>query len=322
MVLNNFLSICGGRKWGFEDIPNLDRKVTIVTGASSGLGVITARELARKGAHVFCVGRSEEKTMAVIQSLIQETGNERIEFLQADLMDLSSVKSAAESFLARDLPLHILVNNAGIMGGPFTLSKDGIESQFATNHFAHFYLSLLLLPAMKLARPNAVRIVNVASMAHKMFTVQGGIQFEKMNDSDSYNEHWHYGQTKLANLLFTKELASRLSQASKEHDHIYVNAAHPGVVYSPLWEKTFLFQLGIGKLFMLSPEEGAKTQLFLATDPSIEDTENPIKGKYFVPRAQEQNPSATASDPELAKKLWDFSGRVLKDKGFMVPSLR
>nr|CAG8589139.1 3291_t:CDS:2 [Entrophospora candida] len=156
------------RNFDFADIPDLSGKVAAVTGGNSGIGYVTCRELARKNAHVFILTRNIERGTTAVEKIKQETENQNIEFLQLDLQSLKSVKECAESFLARKLPLHILINNAAIVATKFSLTVDGIQDQFGVNHVGHFYLTKLLLPTLEASAPS--RIVNVSSDGHKFAT--------------------------------------------------------------------------------------------------------------------------------------------------------
>ncbi|CAG8764898.1 20364_t:CDS:2, partial [Dentiscutata erythropus] len=187
-------------RFSFDKIPDLSGKIAIVTGGNTGIEIITARELARKNAHVFVASRSRDRGESALQSL-------------------NSVKHAAEIFLARKLPLHILVNNAGIMATPFATTIDGIQDQFGTNHIGHFVFTLLLLPTIKASAPS--RIVSVSGRAHER-APPAGIEFEKLNDPEAHTPFQRYGQSKLANILFTLELNKRLSGTN-----IYCNCLHP-----------------------------------------------------------------------------------------------
>ncbi|CAG8660620.1 266_t:CDS:2, partial [Cetraspora pellucida] len=203
-----FRTIFSKKHFVFNDIPDLSGKVAIVTGANAGIGIVTARELARKNAHVFVASRSKEKGESAVELIKKETNNNSVEFLQLDLQSLNSVKNAAETFLARKLPLHILVNNAGMLTQTFGLTQDGIQDQFGVNHIGHFLFTLLLLPTIKASAPS--RIVNISSMAHQ-YTPPGGIEFDKLNDPNAHTAFQRYAQSKLANILFTIELNKRLS---------------------------------------------------------------------------------------------------------------
>ncbi|CAG8603662.1 7627_t:CDS:2 [Cetraspora pellucida] len=276
----------------FTNIPDLSGKVAIVTGANTGIGIVTARELARKNAHVFVACRSKERGESAVELIKEETNNDSVEFLQLDLQSLNSVKHAAETFLARKLPLHILINNAGIMATPFELTQDGIQDQFAS-------------------APS--RIVNVSSIAHKL-TPPGGIEFDKLNDPNAHTAFQRYAQSKLANILFTIELNKRLSGTN-----VYCNCVHPGSINTELfrgiitnwgyWIKPFL---SVVSIFLLTPNDGALTQLYCATSPEIEEQD--YRGKYFVPFGVLGETTDFGKDEELAKKLWDFSENLVKEK--------
>nr|CAG8516214.1 10061_t:CDS:2 [Entrophospora candida] len=284
------------KNFKFAEIPDLSGKVAVVTGGNSGIGYVTCRELSRKNAHVFILARNIERGTAAVEKIKQETGNQNVEFLQLDLQSLKSVKECAESFLARKLPLHILVNNAGIAATKFPLTVDGIQDQFGTNHVGHFYLTKLLLPTLEASAPS--RIVNVSSQAYKL--ASDGIKFDKINDP-TLSSMKRYGTSKLANILFTVELNKQL-----EGKKIYVNSLHPGNVNTeligkitnkwtaPLW--------GLAKcIFLITPDDGALTTLYCATSPEIENKN--LRGKYFIPFGVEsptnkhENAVASSSPP-------------------------
>ncbi|CAG8740447.1 34104_t:CDS:2, partial [Racocetra persica] len=287
----------------FNNIPDLSGKVAIVTGGNNGIGFITVRELARKNAHVFIASRNKEKGESAVEQIKKETKNNAIEFLQLNLQNLNSVKHAAETFLARNLPLHILVNNAGIMVTPFETTEDGIQDQFGVNHIGHFLFTILLLPTIKASAPS--RIVNVSSLVHDRAK---GIDFDKLNDPNAYTPFERYYQSKLANVLFTTELDKKLAGTNV---YCVIKTDLYGSFVSSLgsWTKPLV---SIGRHFMLTPDDGALTQLYCATSPEIE--EKNYRGKYFVPFGELGKPSAPAKDEELAKKLWDFSERFIKEK--------
>ncbi|EPZ37027.1 NAD(P)-binding protein [Rozella allomycis CSF55] len=259
----------------FDDIPDLSGKVAIVTGGNTGIGFVTVRELARKNCHVFLGSRSKEKADIAIQKIKEVIPNANVEFLGMDLLSLESVDAAVHDFKAKGLPLHILINNAGIMACPFSLSKDGIESQFATNHVAHFRLTTGLLPILEASRPS--RIVNVSSMAHKW---ADSFDLNELNNEKKYSKWTAYGVSKLSNIYFTRELSRRLEE--KGVNDLYVNCVHPGVVNTELTRHNSFFGLTkfFASLFFISPDQGAMTQLYVATNQDIE--RNNYKGQYFV----------------------------------------
>ncbi|CAG8686445.1 4931_t:CDS:2, partial [Dentiscutata heterogama] len=217
-----------------------------------------------------------------------------------------------QSFNLKKILIYSLrVNNAGIMTTPFETTQDGIQDQFGVNHIGHFLFTILLLPTIKASAPS--RIVNVSSIAHRS-TPPAGIEFDKLNDPNAHSTTLRYGQSKLANILFTTELNERLLGSN-----VYCNSLHPGVIKTDLWNglvssygswiKPFLY---IGTLFMISPEDGALTQLYCATSPEVE--EKNLRAKYFVPFGELGEPTAQAKDKELAKQLWEFSEKLVKEK--------
>jgi retinol dehydrogenase-12 len=295
-----------------KDIPDLSGKVFIVTGGNTGIGRITCLELARKKAHVILACRSEERTLPVIESIKKETGNDKVEFMKCDLSSLKSVDEFANAFINRKLPLHCLINNAGVMACPFTLTEDGLESQFATNHLGHFLLTKELLPILEQNTPS--RIVFLSSMAHK-WTYPAGIEFDKINDQSIYKPWPAYGQSKLSNILCARGFANLLKDKQ-----VYVNAVHPGYVRTDLsrhlGEVYGVFLGVLSKIseffFALSPEKGALTSLYVATSPDIE-TKN-YRGEYFTPIAKLSKTSELGNSSQLIEKLWDFSEKLLQEK--------
>ncbi|RIA96975.1 hypothetical protein C1645_328457 [Glomus cerebriforme] len=295
----------------FEDIPDLSGKVAIVTGANTGIGYITAKELARKNAHVFVASRTKERGESAVENIIKETGNNQVEYLHLDLVSLKNVKQAAENFLAKKLPLHILINNAGIMATPWSLTEDGIQDQFGVNHVGHFLFTKILLPRIEASTPS--RIVNVSGGAYK-WGPAAGIEFDKINQKDAQSTLQRYAVSKLANILFSHSLAKRF-----EDKEIYVNSLHPGVVRTELSrgvEETYgIIAKIVNKftyLFKISAEDGALTQLYAATSPEI--IEKNYRKKYFIPYGEIAETTALAQDDELAEKLWKYTEDLIDDK--------
>ncbi|KAJ3311458.1 hypothetical protein HDV04_004060 [Boothiomyces sp. JEL0838] len=298
-----------------RDIPSLEGKVALITGASGGIGKACALELAKKGCHVFLFGRSAEKTLPVIEEIKAISKNDKVEFLEADLMDLAQVEQAADKFLEKGLPLHILINNAGIMHQPYKLTKDNMESQLGTNHFAHVVLTNKLLGVIEASAPS--RVVNITSILHEN-PYKHGINYDTWCDEKSYNAEDQYGTSKLLNVHFTKKLQEKLdakAQAEGKEGKVYVNCVHPGVVKSNLLRNpanySFFFDLSF-KIIGISTEHGAITQLYVATNPSIE-AQN-IKGKYFTPYHQIEETSAMARDEKLINKSWEWTEAQLIEK--------
>ncbi|KAH9324412.1 hypothetical protein KI387_004590, partial [Taxus chinensis] len=221
--------------------------------ASSGIGTETARVLALRGAHVVLAVRNVNAGNTVKELIIKETGNAKVDVLELDLSSISSVRNFASNFKSLNLPLNVLINNAGIMACPFQLSQDNIELQFATNHIGHFVLTNLLLEDMKAtARETGIegRIVNVTSSGHEL-TYSDGIRFDKINDKSGYYAFLAYGQSKLANILHANELARKLQE---EGANVTANSAHPGPIPTNLirYSKPLGFLMTCAKFFLKS----------------------------------------------------------------------
>ncbi|KAI8647366.1 hypothetical protein BD408DRAFT_378672 [Parasitella parasitica] len=302
----DLIDVFAKKSFAFDQIPNLEGKIAIVTGSNTGIGKVSALEMAKKGATVILACRNKEKTMQVVEEIKSRTDNQNVEFIPLDLLKLSSVKEFADQFLARHSKLHILMNNAGVMMCPFGLSEDGIETQFATNHVAHYYLTMLLLPVLEKSAPS--RIINVSSIGHRM--PFKALNLETISDPSTYNKYIHYGKSKACNILFTRELNKRLE--AKGVENVYVNANHPGTVNTDLYRHTSFMINAFLNLFLISPEDGALTQLYLATSPDVE--KKSIKGAYYVPFANPAMPRGVAASEDAPLKLWEFTENLLKAK--------
>ncbi|KAL5550022.1 hypothetical protein UlMin_000198 [Ulmus minor] len=281
----------------------------IVTGGASGIGLETSRVLALRGAHVIIAARNMEAANQAKQMILKDNEKARVDVLKLDLSSVKSVRACFDSFIALHLPLNILINNAGVMFCPFQLSEDGIEMQFATNHLGHFLLTNLLLERMKeTARTTGVegRIVNLSSIAH-LHTYKEGIRFDEINDEKSYSDKKAYGQSKLANILHANELSRQLQE---EGVNIAVNSVHPGLIMTPLMRHSPLLMKTI-KLFTCllwkNVPQGAATTCLVALHPKLKG----VTGKYFLD-CNEMKLSSFASDQKLAKKLWDFSNKLVQ----------
>lgn len=273
-------------------LPDLTGRVAIVTGANTGIGKITALELACAGAHVFLACRNASKAAAAIDEIKQACGHERVEFLELDLDALEKVRESAQAFLERELALDILVNNAGLAGS-HALTADGFEKAFGVNHLGHFLFTLLLMEPLR--RAPSARIVNVASRAH--YRVDG-LDFGKVQSpAESTTGMSAYGRSKLANVLFTKALAARLEGTS-----ITAYSLHPGVVASEIWRRVPKPILWVMRRFMISNEEGAQTTLYCATSP-----ECATQSGLYYDSCKPKTPSAAAQDEQLAQNLWEKS---------------
>jgi retinol dehydrogenase-12 len=262
----------------------------IVTGANTGIGRITARELARRGARTILACRSREKALPVLEELRRETGNDRIELVALDLGDLASVRACAEALLARGLPIHGLVNNAGL-AGQRGLTKDGFELQFGTNHLGHYLLTRLLLD--RLVESSPARVVNVASDSH--YNARKLDWDAPRRPTRSFTGMREYAASKLANVLFTAELGRRLDPAK-----VTAYAVHPGVVATDAWRRVPGPARWLIQRFMITPEEGARSSLRCATAPELARQ----TGRYYDATGQERTPSRLARDAALAAELW------------------
>jgi retinol dehydrogenase-12 len=269
----------------------LDGRHFLVTGANTGIGKETARALAKAGARVTLAGRSEDKTRAAMSEIADETPGADLEFLQLDLSDFESVRKAASEFLARDEPLHVLINNAGLAGGK-GMTASGFEMTFGTNHMGPFLLTQLLLDRLKQA--DAARIVNVASTMHYQAK---GIDWDAVRQPTGTRVGMkEYSESKLANVLHAQELARRLAGTN-----VTTYSLHPGVIASDVYRRVPWPVRKVMTMFMQSTEEGAKTSLFCATSPDVAGD----SGLYYDD-AKEKKPSRAAT-PELAAELWERS---------------
>jgi NAD(P)-dependent dehydrogenase (short-subunit alcohol dehydrogenase family) len=270
--------------------PDLANKTFIVTGASTGIGKVTAKELARAGAHVILACRSKSKTDAVIDEIKRETGNASVEYVPLDLADLASVRTCAEAILARNIPIHGLINNAGLAGAR-GLTRDGFELTWGTNHLGPYLFTRLLLDRIKQA--GQARIVNVASASH--YNARS-LDWDAMKQpTRSATGMREYAASKLSNVLFAKELARRL-----EGTGITTYAVHPGVVATDVWRRVPKPVRWVIKKFMITPEEGAQSSLRCAMAPELANE----TGKYYREDGREKRPARLADDTELAALLW------------------
>ncbi len=247
---------------------SLEGKTALITGGTNGIGLVTAKELARMGANVTIVSRSPEKCAAIAEAIRVETGNP-VEFFSSDLSTLAGIMQAASDFKKHHTRLEILVNNAGGLFVKRQVTPDGFEYTFALNHLSYFLLTNLLLDLIKSSAP--ARIINVSSGAH----LSGKIDFDDLQAQKHYRGMKAYSQSKLANVLFTYELARRL-----EGTGVTVNALHPGFIATGFATNNgFLYRFGMGIVgrFIRRPEEGAETSMYLASSPEVEG----VTGKYF-----------------------------------------
>ena len=268
-------------------------KVCVVTGASSGIGRVTALGLAERGATVVLVCRNEEWGAPVLEEIERRGGIGTATLLVADLSSQRQVRAVAAAFLERFDRVHVLINNAGIAGwGTRLVTEDGLETTFAVNHLAPFLLTGLLLDQLKASAP--ARVITVSSAAHKNFA----LDFDDLQGERRYSGFGAYSRSKLANILFTRELSRRL-----EGTGVTANCLHPGVVATgifrdlPRW-----LRVVFTSPLVLSPEKGADTLLYLATAPEVAE----LSGLYFV-RRKPARTSRISCDPAVARRLWEAS---------------
>ena len=297
-------------KWTAEDIPDQSGKTALVTGANSGLGLVTAGALAGAGATVLMGCRNAVKAEEARSQILADHPGADVEIVSLDLGDLSSVEKAAGEVAARPEPLDILVNNAGVMAPPRETTKDGFELQFGTNHLGHFALTGRLIE--KLLAADSPRVVNVSSMAHRI----GKMNFDDLNSEDGYSRWPAYGQSKLANLLFTLELDRRAEAAGTE---LVAAASHPGysstnlqtngptmgrfgVLMAPMWKVSNLF-------FGQSDKMGALPSLYAATMPDVSGDDYYGPDGFGEQRGHPTRVGRTGrgAHPKNAARLWEVS---------------
>jgi retinol dehydrogenase 12 len=273
-------------------------KVCLITGATNGIGLETARALAKMGAKVVIVGRNPSKTEGVVAELKAQTGNDHIESILGDLSLMAHVRRIADEFKAKYDRLDVLVNNAGAIFTKKEMTSEGYEMTFALNHLSYFLLTNLLLDVLIDSAP--ARIVNVSSDAHRF----GGIQFDNLQGEKKYRGMQIYSQSKLMNVLFTKELARRL-----EGTGVTANVLHPGLVGSGFGLNNSGFLNALFKLvrpFSITSEQGARSSIYLASSPEAAN----ITGRYFNDKAQMVEPAAAANDRENQRRLWEISEQI------------
>ena len=269
-------------------------KVCLITGATSGIGLVTGQALAQQGATVVLAGRDAARGADSVAQIKRATGSEAVDLLLADLSSQDGVVALAQAFQARYARLDVLVNNAGAIFTERQVSADGYEMTWALNHLGYFLLTDLLLDMLKDSAPS--RIVNVASSAHR----GGRIRFDDLQGERSYGGWRAYCQSKLANIMFTYELARRLDDTQ-----VTANVLHPGFVATRFSHNNSgamarLFRLS--QVFAISVEKGAETMIYLAASPEVEGA----SGAYFVNKRQARS-SSRSYDAEMAKALWQVS---------------
>ena len=273
---------------------NLENKVCLITGATNGIGQESAKALNNMGAEIVFVARNEEKGNFLKQQLKNDSGRDATMII-ANLSSQAEVKRAANEFLALEKPLDILLNNAGIMNRERNETVDGLEEVFSVNHLAYFTLSLMLLDKLKQAENS--RVINVASGAHQFVK---DMNFDDLQSEKTFKPLQVYGQSKLANILFTKSLSEKLLNSG-----VTVNCLHPGFVSTGIGSNNkgiWNLLMFLAKPFAKRTNKGAETSIYLCSSPAVKN----ISGEYFVDCTVEKV-SEAANDPKQAEKLWDIS---------------
>ncbi|MFX1253022.1 MAG: SDR family oxidoreductase [Promethearchaeota archaeon] len=280
----------------------MDEKICLVTGATSGIGKATALELARMGATVVIVGRNKERSTLIQREIQDKTGNQSVGLLIADLSSQKSVRNLSQTFKSKYQQLHVLINNAGTFLSKRHVTEDGLEMTLAVNYLSRFLLTNLLLDVLKKSAP--ARIINVAGAYH----TKGEIYFNDINLEHNYSGSRANNQSKLADVLFTYELARRL-----DGTNVTVNCLHPGAVKTGaiFKDKDASFSMKtmytVFSIFFKSPEKGAETSVYLASSSEVEG----VTGKYFVNKKVKKSAPKTY-DTDLQKRLWDISVGLTK----------
>ncbi|XP_046544310.1 retinol dehydrogenase 13-like [Haliotis rubra] len=287
----------GGGKYTGEE--RLAGRTVVITGANTGIGKEVARDLAKRGSRVIMACRDLDKCERARAEIVVETANRNIKCQLLDLASIGSIKAFAKAVNQNEKRLDILINNAGIMRCPKLLTEDGFEMQLGVNHLGHFLLTHLLLDKLKASAPS--RIINVSSLAHS----RGRINFEDLNSATTYNPSGAYEQSKLANVLFTVELAKRLKDTG-----VTCNAVNPGLVKTEIGRHLSVTKSYISSfllfpflwLMLKTPRQGAQTTLYAALDPKLAT----VTGKYFSD-CEEQALSQQVVDEAAMKRLWVIS---------------
>ncbi|XP_070771345.1 polyprenol dehydrogenase [Enoplosus armatus] len=294
------------RPYRLPVMPRQDGKVAIVTGGVRGIGYEVVRHMARLGAHVIIGGRDEQEGLAAVGRICEEYKEAKVEFTKLDLASLQSVRQFVQSFKERDLPLNILVNNAGVMLVPESRTEDGFEQHFGVNYLGHFLLTWLLLDTLKDSGKCGYfsRVVNVSSSAHRI----GEVRLNDLNSCQSYSAHAAYCHSKLAQLLFSYHLHQELQRGGVPLSSCAVD---PGMVdtalYRHLWTPLCLAQSTIAHLLFRTPAEGAATVLYAALSPVLEGE---CGGGYWANGLRETTAPPTF-DSQLQRSLWEASLQLL-----------
>ncbi|XP_038124844.1 retinol dehydrogenase 12-like [Cyprinodon tularosa] len=300
------VSLFGFKRWMAGGVcrskARLDGKTVLITGANTGIGKETAIDLAKRGARVILACRDKDRANNAAEEIKKKSGNTNVVVKKLDLASLQSVRLLANDVAANEKRLDILINNAGVMCCPPWKTEEGYDMQFGVNHLGHFLLTNCLLDLLKQSAPS--RIVNVSSLAHE----RGKIDFDDINQQKNYNPWKSYSQSKLANVLFTRELAKKL-----EGTGVTTYSLHPGVIRTELgrhffpnmalWKRVLYTPLSF---FIKNPREGAQTTIYCAVEESLQNE----SGLYYSDCARKAT-APQGRDDEAAKKLWDLSASMV-----------
>lgn len=294
------VGLCAGKKYfqgpRCQSSKSLEGKTVVITGANTGIGKEAAVDLAARGARVIIGCRNLEKGTEALKEIQDRSGNRNVFLEKLDLASLESVRTFADKILNSEPRVDILINNAGVMACPYQKTQDGFEMQFGVNHLGHFLLTLLLLDRLKSSQPS--RIINVSSSAHRMGT--GKIKFDDIHHEKSYSSWGAYFDSKLANVLFTRELSKHL-----EGTHVTANSLHPGAVTTELQRHSILsspIMYPLRWYMFKTAEQGAQTSIYCAVAEEMEG----VSGKYLRD-CHIVEESKGAQDDAAAKKLWEVS---------------
>jgi len=281
----------------------VDGQVAIITGANSGIGFETAKELVRRGAKVILGCRDVAKAEEAAEEIRRVTGSNKVIPKKLDVSSLSSIRNFCDEVLKEETRLDILINNAGVAGMRKSMTEDGLEIHFATNHFGPFLLTNILLGLMK--KTGKARIISVSSLAHNWTKT---LDIENLNSEKKWEPKVLYARAKLCNILFTTELARRLKEAGLHG--IAANAVNPGGVRTAIFRharKTFKYMIMISQFFFKTPTEGAQPIIHQSVSEEVEG-----ESGFYYTDCKKDTPSKLAQDPELARKLWEASKKFVK----------
>ncbi|PNJ07779.1 dehydrogenase/reductase SDR family member on chromosome X isoform X1 [Pongo abelii] len=300
VILAQLLRRCRG---GFVEpvFPPQPDRVAIVTGGTDGIGYCTAKHLARLGMHVIIAGNNDSKAKQVVSKIKEETLNDKVEFLYCDLASMTSIRQFVQKFKVKKIPLHVLINNAGVMMVPQRKTRDGFEEHFGLNYLGHFLLTNLLLDTLRESGSpgHCARVVTVSSATHYV----AELNMDDLQSSACYSPHTAYAQSKLALVLFTYHLQRLLAA---EGSHVTANVVDPGVVNTDLYQHVFwgtrLVKKLLGWLLFKTPDEGAWTSIYAVLTPELEG----IGGRYLYNEKETKSLHVTYNQ-KLQQQLWSKS---------------